>query len=58
MTGSPPLYATRRQRYGNNTGIFINQAQIIYPDITARSPRGDQQVTGNSNVESSRMSLK
>lgn len=57
MTGSPPLYATRGQRYGNSTGIFINQAQIIYPDITARSLRGDQQVSGLS-VTTSRKGFK
>jgi len=44
MTGSPPLYANRRIRVANSTGIFINQAEIMVPDISARSSRGDQQV--------------
>ena len=44
MTGSPPLYSYRRPRIGNATGLFINQAQIVVPDIPARSYRGDQQV--------------
>jgi hypothetical protein len=44
MTGSPPLYANRRIRVANSTGIFINQAEVMVPDISARSSRGDQQV--------------
>ena len=47
MTGSPPIYSYRRPRIGNSTGVFVNQAQVVVADISARSYRGDQQVCLN-----------
>ena len=34
----------RRRSFDNGTGIYVNQAEIIAPDIMARSSRGDEQV--------------
>ena len=30
--------------FDNGTGIFVNQAEIVAPDIPGRSARGDEQV--------------
>ena len=44
VTGSPPIWVTRRRSNNGQTGTFVNQAQIIQADIVARTSRGHQQI--------------
>lgn len=44
VTGSPPLWVTRKRSVTDgHTQTFINQAEILQADISARSSKGDQQ---------------
>ena len=44
VTGSPPLWVTRKRTNDRGTRVYINQAEFLQADVLARTSRGDQQV--------------